>query len=251
MNNPEPDPEQAPDQDKHTNEPDPLPGEGEPSSLQSIHQFERDTPQRITARLVLEAGGSQRAAADAAGVDASQVNRWAKQWREQGWNQPAGPPITGERGQEAAAQRWQQHRTKIGLTAGMLAGRILNRVAELLPDAARTEIVREQAVDAQGKPVGLPRHRVLVKVPAVEVYRLVEAADRLFVMADRSAGLLNSLDVTVSGSIETDAVAVDERRARVVSLLERVHEREQQAATGTDGLGNGFHANGNGSNGYH
>lgn len=232
-------------------EPDQPPGDEEGAL---VERFERDTPARITARLMIENGSTFQAAARAVGVTAASVSNWVKAWEEQGWQRPERqgsavlPDGEMRRLQTLEARReleeqWAERRTQIGVVAGGLAGQALGRIRDLMPLAGQPEMVVEQARDADGNPVGLPRHRVLVRVPSIEVWRLSEAAKTLFALADRATGLATTVDVAVNLQ-QPVSTSWEERRQTVLDVLARLPEVPQQ--TGDQPGSNGRETNGHG-----
>lgn len=219
-----------------------------------VERFERDTPARITARLMIENGSTFQAAARAVGVTAASVSNWAKAWERQGWERPEKvgsavlPDSEMRRLQTMEARReleeqWAERRTQIGVVAGGLAGQALGRIRDLMPLAGQPEMVVEQARDIDGNPVGLPRHRVLVRVPSLEVWRLSEAAKTLFSLADRATGLATSVDVAVN-LMQPATTSWEERRQTVLDVLARLPEAPQQPE------GDGRESNGHETNGH-
>lgn len=202
------------------------------------HRFPDDTPQRMAARALIDNGSTQRDASEAVGVSNTTISTWVRGWRRQGWRHPndAAPTVvpaafrTPEHTAPARAvlqQRWSEHRERVGLTAGLLASRCLQLVSELLPQAGQPQTIVEQAVDDDGRPRGAPRHRVIVPVPSIEVYRLAESAKTLFALADRSAGLAAgdvNVQVNQFGAAPLDVGSEEERRRVVLDVLARMPE---------------------------
>lgn len=202
--------------------------------------FPDDTPQRVAAREILENGGGWTDAARTAEVHPHTVRTWAARWTEAGWVRPSRADgreqaeliAQAAPAQEASQVRWADHRERVGLTAGLLAGQALRRIDQLLPRAGIPETVVEQAVDEEGRPKGMPRTKVIVPVPSVEVYRLAATAEILMRMADRSIGLVDGGRAAFQGD-DGDLPAVPsmpdidtalERRREVIDILARVRE---------------------------
>jgi hypothetical protein len=175
-------------------------------------------------------------AAAAANVSVHTISNLKAKWRAAGWVEPPKARIVTPQEQMAPAReqrrlKWHEQRMLTGELAGAMAGRALRRANELIPIASAPRTVIEQALDDQGRPMGVPRHRVLVEVPAIELLRLVEAAKGLFQMADRSVGISDeSLSVQVSSAVGTSD---EERRAKVLDLMERLEQKA--AAAGSNG----------------
>lgn len=193
---------------------------------------------RNAAKLVLEGGGTQAMAAQAAGVSAAAVSRWVVEWEAEGWQRPFSQAAARtEAARDVALGRWVDHRERVGVRAGLVAERILGRILQLVPLAGEAETVIEQAIDpVSGQPTGAPRHRVLTKVPSAEVQRLADAVARLWTVADKSAGLDNGIDINVSNTTHEAHVwmeTTEDRARRVLEVFEAVaHEDGQQNGNG-------------------
>ncbi len=194
---------------------------------------------RNAAKLVLEGGGTQAMAAQAAGVSPTAVSRWVEQWEAEGWRRPfSAAAARTEVARDVALGRWVDHRERVGVRAGLVAERILGRILQLVPAAGESETVIEQALDpVTGQPTGIPRHRVLTKVPSAEVQRLADAVARLWVVADKSAGLDNGIDISVTNRSESVVFAetTDDRMRRVLDVFEAVASEEQHGHNGQNG----------------
>ena len=188
-----------------------------------------DATQEKLVREALDSGLTNAAAAVAAGISEHSVVNLRNRWAADGWRPPKRTdPATAASVQasttKARETRWVDQRQQTGRLAGAMAGRVLTRVNEMIPEAGRPQIVVEQARDTNGNPTGVPRNRVLVPVAALDVLRLVEAAKGLYQLADRSIGISDE-SMTVQVTSDGD-VGTAERRAQVVDILERMKERE-------------------------
>lgn len=185
-----------------------------------------DAQQEAIVREALNSGLTNVAAATAAGISEHSVVNLRNRWSQEGWTPPKRVDAAAAVAQTAKARetRWVDQRQQTGRLAGAMAGRLLTRVNEMIPEAGRPQIVVEQARDKDGNPTGVPRNRVLVPTAALDVLRLVEAAKGLYQLADRSIGIS---DETMSVSVTSDGdVGTSERRARVVDILERMKQQE-------------------------
>ena len=184
---------------------------------------------RTVVREALDAGMTNAQAAEAASCSIHTVSKLKAEWRAEGWEPPAPRarmvPATEQtqRARDTRQASWHEIRQQTGEIAGALAARTLGRINELVERAGQPQIVTEQARDREGNPVGVPRQRVLVPVPALEVLRLVEAAKGLFQLADRSVGISDeTLQVTVASAA---ADSTEDRRAKVLSILQGYEDR--------------------------
>ena len=169
--------------------------------------------------------------AAAAGVAESTVAKWLKRWRAEIGDHLFRGELAAERADRTEAARaeaeigWAELRATEARNAGVTAGRIRNRMLELLPSVATVRVDRGD--DGTAAPV------VVHGPSAMEIERLSRAYERLLIGAELIDGhpsrhTMRSVpsDQWTPPQLGAGAgMTADEKRAKVLDIRERILER--------------------------
>lgn len=187
-------------------------------------------PHRLAAWDILAAGGSYKAAAEAADRTVGTVSKWVRTWR----NQHGTDLFRNERqvvaasqtaaAREAAEQTWLDLRTREARNLGVTASQIRARALELLPTVGTTRI--DRGPDGQQTPVVVhgPDARQ-IKALADATARLLEVAELIEGNPTRHTMRSVPSDQYGMGGHPEPEISPEDRKARVIDLAARLRER--------------------------
>lgn len=168
--------------------------------------------------------------ADAAGVSTGTVGRWLKAWRAELGDDLFRGEIAEKRTEQTAAARaasdqmWDDLRLTEARNAGVTAGRIRNRILELLPSVATVRVDRGDDGDLTPVVVQGPK--------AAEIDALSRAYERLLVGAELLIGRPTRhtqrsvpSDQWTAPQLPAGMMSDDEKRAKVIDLRDRARRK--------------------------